>query len=116
MNRLSALGPWGPVSELIDLTEQTAQTNVDIACSTRYSVVMAKRNLTIQLDDTVIRQAKIVAAHRGLSLSGLVAQQLTELAEADERYERARAVALDALANAVDRGAPSWRREDLYDR
>ena len=77
---------------------------------------MAKRNLTIQLDETVIRQAKVAAAHRGLSLSGLVAQQLTELAAADERYERARAVALDALANAVDRGAPSWRREDLYDR
>lgn len=90
--------------------------HVDIACSTRYPVAMAKRNLTIQLDDAVIRQAKIVAAHRGLSLSGLVAQQLTELAEADERYERARAVALDALANAADRGAPDWRREDLYNR
>jgi hypothetical protein len=77
---------------------------------------MAKRNLTIQLDDTVIRHARIVAAHRGLSLSGLVAQQLTELAEADERYERARAVALDALAGANGAGTPTWRREDLYDR
>jgi len=89
---------------------------VDIACSTRYPVVVAKRNLTIQLDDAVIRQAKIVAAHRGLSLSSLVAQQLTDLAEADERYQRARAVALDALADAADRGAPIWRREDLHDR
>lgn len=104
------------MDELIDSTGQTVDANVDVACSTRYPVVMAKRNLTIQLDDTVIRQAKIVAAHRGLSLSGLVAQQLTELAEADERYERARTVALDALANAVNRGVPSWRREDLYDR
>ena len=89
---------------------------VDITCSTQYPVVMAKRNLTIQLDDTVIRRARVVAAHRGLSLSGLVAQQLTELAEADERYERARAAALDALAGATGGGAPAWRRDELHDR
>jgi hypothetical protein len=51
-----------------------------------------------------------------MSLSGLVTQQLNQLAEADERYEHARAVALEALAEAVDRGAPTWQREELYDR
>jgi hypothetical protein len=89
---------------------------VEFTCSTRYPVVMAKRNLTIQLDDVVIRHARVVAAHRGLSLSALVAQQLTQLAEADERYERARAVALDVLADATGGGGPSWRREELYDQ
>jgi len=77
---------------------------------------MAKRNLTIQLDDAVIRHARIAAARRGMSLSGLVAQQLTQLAEADERYERARAVALGALADAAGGGARIWHREELYDR
>lgn len=76
---------------------------------------MAKRNLTVQLDEATIRHAKIVAAHRGMSLSGLVAQQLAELAEDDERYERARAVALEALSGATGGGAPSWHREELYD-
>jgi hypothetical protein len=76
---------------------------------------MAKRNLTIQLDEATIRHAKIVAAHRGLSLSSLVAQQLNDLAQADQRYERARAVALEALADSTGGGAPSWRREELYD-
>ncbi|HEY2593602.1 MAG TPA: DUF6364 family protein [Chloroflexota bacterium] len=90
--------------------------DVDITCSTQYPVVMAKRNLTIQLDEVIIRHAKVVAARRGLSLSAIVAQQLTQLAEADERYERARAVALDALAGATGGGAPAWRREELYDR
>ncbi len=89
---------------------------MDITCSTSYTVVMAKRNLTIQLDEATIRHAKIVAAHRGLSLSSLVAQQLNELAEADQRYERARAVALGALADATGGAAPSWHREELYDR
>jgi hypothetical protein len=89
---------------------------VEFTCSTRYPVVMAKRNLTIQLDDVVVRHARVVAARRGLSLSALVAQQLTQLAEADERYERARAIALDALTDATGGGAPSWRREELYDQ
>lgn len=77
---------------------------------------MAKRNLTVQLDEATIRHAKVVAARRGMSLSGLVARQLTELAEADERYERARSVAVEALADATGRGSPRWRREELYGR
>ena len=79
-------------------------------------VVMAKRNLTIQLDEETIRHAKIAAVRRGLSLSSLLAQQLNELAEADQRYERAQAVAFEALAHAVGGGALSWRREELYGR
>lgn len=89
---------------------------MDLTCSTQYPVVVAKRNLTVQLDDTVILQARVVAAHRGLSLSALVAQQLIQLAEADQRYERARGVALEALEDDTDRGSPSWRREELHDR
>lgn len=77
---------------------------------------MTKRNLTIQLDEATIRHAKVVAAHRGLSLSGLVAQQLSRLAEEDERYERARRVAIAAMEESQDRGAPRWRREELYER
>src|ERR1700760_4825221 len=92
------------------------EAHVDITCFTQYPVVMAKRNLTIQLDDAIIRHARIVAAHRGLSLSGLVAQQLTQLAEADERYERARAVALDALAGAPGGAPPISGREEAHDR
>lgn len=78
-------------------------------------MAVAKRNLTVQLDEATIRRAKIAAAHRGLSLSGLVAQQLNELAAADQRYERARAVALGALADATGGGVPGWHREELYD-
>jgi hypothetical protein len=77
---------------------------------------MAKRNLTIQLDEETIRHARVVAAHRGVSVSGLVSQQLSELVEADARYEHARQVALDAMAGAVGRGAPAWRREELHER
>ena len=50
---------------------------------------MAKRNLTVQLDDDVIHRAKVAAAKRGTSVSGLVTQELERLVDADERYEDA---------------------------
>ena len=77
---------------------------------------MAKSNLTIQLDQSVIRRAKVVAAKRGTSVSGLVAQELTDLVERDERYELARAEAEALLQSAIPRGGRSWRRDEIYDR
>lgn len=77
---------------------------------------MSKRNLTVELDDELIKKAKVVAAKRGTSVSRLVATQLADLVEDDVRYEEARERALKALANAKPRGGRNWRREDLYQR
>lgn len=77
---------------------------------------MAKRNLTVELDDGVIRKAKVVAAKRGTSVSRLVAMELENLIDDDVRYEDARERAVKALANAKPRGGRSWRREDLHQR
>jgi antitoxin component of RelBE/YafQ-DinJ toxin-antitoxin module len=77
---------------------------------------MAKANLTIQLDAEVIRRARIVAAKRGMSVSAIVALDLTELADRDARYEEARARAEELLAQAIPRGGRTWRREDLHQR
>lgn len=75
---------------------------------------MAKTNLTIQLDDAVIRRARIVAAKRGTSVSALVARELDRLADQEERYEEARRTALELMANADPRGGTGWTRDDLY--
>jgi predicted transcriptional regulator len=77
---------------------------------------MGRRNLTIQLDDDLVRRAKVLAAKRGTSVSGLVAHELDDMISADERYEAAMQQELDAMANAQPRGGRHWRREDLYDR
>jgi hypothetical protein len=77
---------------------------------------VAKRNVTVQLDDDVIHRAKIVAARRGTSVSGLVAQQLERLVEADERYEAAWRRAQKAMGDAEPRGGRHWERADLHDR
>jgi hypothetical protein len=77
---------------------------------------MAKRNLTVQLDDETIERARAVAARRGTSVSQLVAHQIEELVEADQRYEEAWATARKTMAAAAPRGGRSWTREELYDR
>lgn len=77
---------------------------------------MAKANLTLQLDEDVIRRARVVAAKRGTSVSALVARELADLVADDARYEEARARAERLMRAASPRGGRSWRREDLYDR
>jgi deoxyribodipyrimidine photolyase-like uncharacterized protein len=75
---------------------------------------MAKTNLTLQLDTEVIRRARVVAARRGTSVSALVARELIELAEREDRYERARERAEALMASAKPRGGRRWTREDIY--
>jgi len=77
---------------------------------------MAKRNLTLQLDEDVIRRAKVLAAKRGTSVSGLVARELENLVADDARYEEAWQRAHDIMTASSPRGGRRWRRDDLYDR
>lgn len=77
---------------------------------------MTRRNLTIQLDDDVVRRAKVVAARRGMSVSGLMAQQLTEMVDGDERYEAAKQYVLESIRTARNRGSGRWTRDELHDR
>jgi hypothetical protein len=79
---------------------------------------MSVRNVTIQLDEELIRDAKVLAAERGMSLSGMVAYDLREKLSARARRERARHAAFEFMdqAAASHRRAPAWTREELYDR
>jgi hypothetical protein len=50
---------------------------------------MLKQNLTVSLPRQIIRKAKILAARRGSSISGLLAEQIELLVGVEEAYERA---------------------------
>ena len=75
-----------------------------------------KRNLTLQLDDDVIHRAKVLAAKRGTSVSGLVAAELARLVAEDERYEDAWRAARKAMGDTAGRGGRRWARDELHDR
>jgi predicted transcriptional regulator len=74
---------------------------------------MAKANLTIQLDSEIIRRVRLLAAKRGTSVSALVARELNELVEREERYDVARERARELMATAKPRGGRGWTRDDL---
>jgi hypothetical protein len=48
-----------------------------------------KQNLTVTLAPQIIRKAKILAARKGSSISGLVAEQIELMVGQDDAYERA---------------------------
>lgn len=65
---------------------------------------MSKQNLTVSLPQQTIRKAKILAARRGSSISGLVAQQIELLVGEDEAYERAQSQALALMDKGFHMG------------
>ncbi|MEQ8833233.1 MAG: ribbon-helix-helix protein, CopG family [Miltoncostaeaceae bacterium] len=77
---------------------------------------MTKRNVTVQLDEDVIRRAKVLAARRGASVSALIGIEIQRLVDEDDRYEAARERAMQALDDVVERGGRQWTRDALHER
>jgi predicted transcriptional regulator len=76
-----------------------------------------KQNLTISLDPKTIRKAKILAARRETSISGLVAQQIESLVGQEEAYERAKRQAMALLDEGFHLGgAIRATRDELHER
>ena len=76
-----------------------------------------KTNLTLKIDAKLIREAKVLAARTGTSVSKLLAQQLEEVIRRDRGYDAARRRALDRLAKAGDLGwTRPTSRDELHER
>ena len=76
-----------------------------------------KRNLTIQLDETTISKARIVAAKHSTSISGLVTKEIERAVTEDEAYQRALMVALNQLDRSFHLGGGALLgREVLHER
>ena len=59
---------------------------------------MKTQNLTLRLPADTVRKIKVIAAERGASISGLLAEKLDELVGEDAEYQTARRRALEWLA------------------
>ena len=76
-----------------------------------------KQNLTVSLTADIIRKAKVLAARRSTSVSGLVAEQIESLVGAEEAYERSERAALAMLDKGFHLGgAIAASREELHER
>jgi hypothetical protein len=76
-----------------------------------------KQNLTVRLDRQTIRKARIIAARRSMSISGLVAQQIEVLVDEEDRYEHAERQAQTLLDPGFHLGGPvRVSRDDVHER
>ncbi len=76
-----------------------------------------KQNLTISLDRQTIRKAKIVAAKRSTSISGLLARQIEILVGEEEAYERAERQAASLMEQGFHLGGKiRASRDELHER
>ena len=76
-----------------------------------------KRNVTVSLSADTIRKARILAARRSTSISGLLAEQLEALTGQDEAYEKARRTAVSLMKQGFHLGGKiAASREELHER
>ena len=76
----------------------------------------AKQNITLSLDQDLIRRARVLAAQRNSSVSKLLASELGRLLQEADRYERAKQAALADLAKGFHLGGQPLSREEIHDR
>jgi hypothetical protein len=75
---------------------------------------MAKQNLTVSLPQQTIRKAKILAARRGSSISGLLAEQIEIMVGEEEAYERAERQAIALLDQGFHLGGTIRSNRDEW--
>lgn len=76
-----------------------------------------KRNVTLKMDADILKEARILAAEEGSSMSQLLSAKLQELVRERKGYDRARKRALARLRVGMDLGwtRPS-SRDELHER
>ncbi|WP_058641369.1 DUF6364 family protein [Pseudacidovorax intermedius] len=74
-------------------------------------------NLTLTLDDAIIKKARVRAIQEGTSVSAKVREFLAAYAMGqDQQQAAAEAFIAAAQRSRANTAAASWSREDAYDR
>jgi hypothetical protein len=76
-----------------------------------------KQNLTVSLDRRTIQKARILAARRSTSISGLVARQIEILVGEEDAYDRSKRQALALMEQGFHLGGKiRVSREEWHER
>lgn len=74
-------------------------------------------NITLKLDAELIREARVIAAREGTSVSQLMSDLLEERIRRDRVYEKARRRAVSRMRQGHDlQWSPPASRDELYER
>jgi hypothetical protein len=88
------------------------------SCADETSEVMpGKANVTLTIDADLLREARVLAAEEGTSVSGLLRDRLEELVRRHKAYDAARRRALARLRAGYDlQWTPPRSRDELHER
>lgn len=76
-----------------------------------------KQNITVKLDRRTLRKAKVLAARRDTSISGLLAEQIEALVRENDLYEQAQRRALDLMEPGFPMGGRiAATRDEWHER
>ena len=76
-----------------------------------------KTNITLKIETELVREARILAAEEGTSISALLAEQLKQVVQGRKGYQQARKRALTRLRKGFDlRWTPPTTRDELHER
>jgi hypothetical protein len=76
-----------------------------------------KRNVTLKVDADLLREARVLAAEEGQSVSALLADRLEAAVRERKAFARARRRALARLREGLNlRWRPARSREELHER
>jgi hypothetical protein len=75
-----------------------------------------RQNITIAIEQELLRRARVLAAQKGTSVSKLLSDELERLVGQADRYEKAKAEALADLNRGLRLGGQFASRGALYER
>ena len=76
-----------------------------------------KSNITLKLENELLRKARILAAEEDTSISAIVARQLEKAMRERDGYQQAKRQALAAIRKGLDLGfTPPHSRNELHER
>lgn len=73
-----------------------------------------KQNITLKLDKSTLRKARLIAARKGMSMSRLLATRIEELISETEAYEAAQRTALEFLERGFHLGGKIRSTRDAW--
>lgn len=76
-----------------------------------------KANITLKVEEDLLREARVLAAEDGSSVSALLAAQLEQLVRERKGYDQARRSAVERLRSGFDlHWTPTRPRGELHER
>ena len=88
-----------------------------IAQSHIYTYPVFMKNVTIALDESLLREARRIAADRSTTLNAMIREFLQELADRESQAAKARRRIVELCRNTqAEVGPRTWSRDELHER